>query len=232
MLGLLRLALGPVLLWQGARVRRNILRMPEPGGPREGLVGDGPSLRLLILGDSSAAGVGCAHQDQALGGRLPVLLGRRRSVRWRVFATTGWTTAEAFAAMPGLGEETFDIAVISLGVNDITTEVPVPAWLETYRCILERLRTVHGVSRFVICGLPPMGAFPALPQPLRWYLGLQKAKYERALASWCAPQREITFLPLDFASDVSEMAEDGFHPGPVAYGRWAEHLVRAISPGH
>ena len=44
----IRLLLGPVLLWQGARVRRDILRLPEPEGPRQG--GQG-GLRILILGD-------------------------------------------------------------------------------------------------------------------------------------------------------------------------------------
>src|SRR5689334_20066239 len=64
------IALVPLLALQGRRVRRVTPRLPEPPGPRAGLAGDGPPLRLLILGDSSAAGVGAPSQDEALSGRL------------------------------------------------------------------------------------------------------------------------------------------------------------------
>ena len=62
---LLTLLLGPLLLYQGFRVRRNILLLPEPPGERTGTAGDGPPLRLLVTGDSAAAGVGAAHQQSA-----------------------------------------------------------------------------------------------------------------------------------------------------------------------
>src|SRR6266516_1669739 len=62
-----KFALGPVLLPQSKWLKRNALRLPEAAGPREGKVGVGePVLRLLVVGDSSAAGVGVADQAQAL----------------------------------------------------------------------------------------------------------------------------------------------------------------------
>lgn len=68
------LLLGPLLLWQGRRVRATALRLPEAAGPR---TAEGSALRLLIVGDSSAAGVGAAHQDEALAGRLAQALAAR-----------------------------------------------------------------------------------------------------------------------------------------------------------
>ena len=52
---LLQLLLAPWLIWQGRKVRKNTLRLPEAAGPREGQQGSGTSLRLLVLGDSAAA---------------------------------------------------------------------------------------------------------------------------------------------------------------------------------
>ncbi len=54
-------ALAPLLLWQGRHVRRVTPRLPEAAGPRAGTTGHGPPLRLLVLGDSAAAGVGVAR---------------------------------------------------------------------------------------------------------------------------------------------------------------------------
>lgn len=49
------LALGPLLLGQGRYVRRVTPRLPEPEGERQGVIGAGPALRLLILGDSAGS---------------------------------------------------------------------------------------------------------------------------------------------------------------------------------
>ncbi|MEO1603455.1 MAG: SGNH/GDSL hydrolase family protein, partial [Pseudomonadota bacterium] len=87
-LAAIRIALGPLLLTQGRRVRRDILRLPEAEGPREGIVGEGPPLRLLVLGDSSAAGVGAATQSDALVGQLVAQLSPEYRTAWTVIART------------------------------------------------------------------------------------------------------------------------------------------------
>ena len=88
MLGLLRILLGPILLFQGKRVRSGILRLPEPEGPRAGKTGDGPPISVLLLGDSATAGVGAATQSDALSGQLVEWLAAANTVRWRLHAKT------------------------------------------------------------------------------------------------------------------------------------------------
>jgi hypothetical protein len=58
--------LGPLLIAQALRVRRNVVRLEEPPGARSGSEGAGAPLRLLITGDSAAAGVGARTQEEAL----------------------------------------------------------------------------------------------------------------------------------------------------------------------
>ena len=71
----LKLALGPLLIWQGRQVRSVAMKLPEAAGPRQGVAGEGaPQLRLLGVGDSSAAGVGVADQQQALAAPLAAAL--------------------------------------------------------------------------------------------------------------------------------------------------------------
>ena len=214
-LALIRLALGPVLLWQGARVRRDILRMPEPNGAREG--GEG-TFSLLVLGDSSAAGVGVPDQRKALSGHVACQLGN--GLKWKLLAKTGWTTADALAALNCL-DERFDAALLSLGVNDATTEVPVRTWLATYAELLDRLQENHGVSTVIASGLPPMGLFWAMPQPLRWYMGRVARTRDQALRNMLAArsQPRILQLPIIDTDIVQDGAPDGFPP-------WPRHLCR------
>ena len=58
----------PALLIQGYEVKKNTLRLPEPDGNRQGTIGAGNPLSILILGDSAAAGVGVQIQEDALLG--------------------------------------------------------------------------------------------------------------------------------------------------------------------
>ena len=224
MLGVLRILLGPALLWQGARVRRNILRLPEPEGARTG--GTGP-LRVLILGDSAAAGVGVDRQVDALSGCVMRAMSPIE-FRWQVEAQTGWTAEDGLTAVDNLGDHTFDAAIILLGVNNITTETGIKPWLATYAQILDRLRNRHGVARFYLCGMPPMGSFPALPQPLRWYLGLQSNAHDQALGVFAQGHPDAQHVRVESDLPRSAAATDGFHPGPLVYAELGENFAAAL----
>jgi hypothetical protein len=73
--------------------------------------------------------------------------------------------------------------------------------------------------------LPPMHLFPALPQPLRWYLGARALDFNAALADWLPryPGRHLS-AP-EFQPDPQYIASDGFHPGPAAYRAWAARVA-------
>lgn len=230
---LAKLLLGPLLLWQGRRVRATALRLPEAAGPREAC---GPALRLLIVGDSSAAGVGARHQDEALAGRLAQALSTRlgQPVGWQLFATSGHRSEQALAAFEAAHVMPADVLITSLGVNDVVDQIaPVQALAALDR--IHALATARaGVRLSVHCAAPPMQQFPLLPQPLRWFFGRQAAHFNVALSSAIAGQssRRVLHLPDAMQRDAAAlMAEDGFHPGPRGYALWAEALADQVMMG-
>lgn len=227
----LSLALSPLLLAQALHVRRKALRLPEPPGPRHGTAHaaqSGAPLRLLILGDSSAAGVGASHQSRALSGQLAARLARRHALSWRLEASTGATSASARARLAALAPAPFDVAIVVLGVNDVTGMVSPRRFVALRRAIHADLRTRFAVSRIIASGLPPMGQFPLLPQPLRAVLGSAATRLDSALAALCAQQAGCTHLPLTLPFAPEFVATDGFHPSETAYARWAEMLAALI----
>lgn len=232
------IALGPILFLQGRRVRRTVPRLPEPPGPRSGTVGRGPPLRVLIAGDSAAAGVGAPAQDQALAGHLVAALQDDFRITWRLEARTGATTADTLARLGSLDAGPFDVLVTSLGVNDVTRGVDLSTWLGQQRELLRLARDRFGISAAVVAGLPPVDGFPALPQPLRWYLGRRARQLTRHLRDLLAAEPDAHFLGLRFSLDPSLMAEDGFHPGPEIYRGWGQRAAAIIrehgapDPGH
>jgi lysophospholipase L1-like esterase len=222
-------ALGPLLLPQGLHVRRVTPRLPEPPGPRSGCAGQRDVLRLLVAGDSAAAGVGAASQDEAVAGRLVAELSVRRTVDWRLEARTGYTTAAAHAHLAALPEDRFDVVVLSLGVNDVTRGVGRARWLARQSALADMLQARFAPRAVLFTALPPMHLFPALPQPLRWYLGARARDFNAALSDWLARQEGCHLVVPDFQpDDPASIASDGFHPGPAAYTAWAIRVAREI----
>ncbi len=236
-LRLIKLLLAPLLLAQGWWVRRKALRLPEAQGPREGVAGTGPvGLRLLIVGDSSAAGVGAKNQTQALAGRLSEALSQRlgSSVVWQLVARSGDSTQNSLAALSAQSVHPADVMVTAIGLNDLLSQVPAPKWLARLDRIDRLVMHRAGVKQIIHCGIPPIHSFPLLPNPLRWVLGMQAQHYNLELAAWIKRWPERRWLPLPFENeepiDTSVlMAEDGFHPGPAVYALWAEQLAGVIS---
>ena len=223
-----RILLLPVLATQAIQVRRRALRLPEPIGPRHGRLGSGPPISVLILGDSSAAGVGASHQHDALAGQLTQHLAQSFDVRWRLQARTGATTASTLADLAHAETEPFDVIITVLGVNDVTRLLPSAVWLRRQRRLIERLRHLHGPRRIYMSGVPPMGAFPLLPHPLRWTLGRQAKLFDRGLAAMTEALPDVTHVPFDLPMDPSLMAHDGFHPSVNLYRIWGDRKASRI----
>lgn len=229
-----RLALGPILLPQARWAQRTALRLPEAAGPREGVAGEGdPALRVLVVGDSSAAGVGVADQAQALALPLAHALRRKRgaAIGWQLVARTGVNTEEARALVAGSALHPADVAVVVLGVNDVSGQTPAPRYVRELGALRDELETRTGARGFVFCGLPPMHVLPALPHPLRWYVGRYADWLDAALRQWTARERH-GYCGLRWVTDPAALAEDGYHPGPLLYPQWAERLADLVLDQH
>lgn len=228
----------PLMVWQGRRVRRLALRLPEAAGARIGEAEmDGAGARLLIVGDSSAAGVGVTDQSQALSGQLISALAARGVTpgRWQLIARTGVSAAALPALIDqGLDEartpaESFDVALVVVGVNDVTGATPIARWLADLDRLHARLKGL-GVRAAVFSGLPPMDRFIALPQPLRMWLGLQARRYDRALGQWSTARSGTLHWVLPRLHDPALLASDGFHPGEAGCALWARELAQTLAP--
>ena len=223
------IALAPALLAQGRHVRRTTPLLAEPEGAREGAAGSGPLLRLLVVGDSAAAGVGARTQDDALSGRVVDGLRASFHVRWKLAAFTGATTADMLDHLQQLPTEEFDVVVTSLGVNDVTGRRSLADWRREQGQFIALLENKFRARHILLSGLPPMHRFPALPQPLRWYIGSRAQDFDRALERLADNQPRCEFVKLAYAMmDLRAMAADGFHPGPAIYEQWAAEVVRRI----
>ena len=235
-----KLALLPLLVAQGRRVRATALKLPEAAGERHGVAGTGQvALRVLIVGDSSAAGVGVGTQDEAFAGQLAQALAERTgaAVGWQLVATSGHTARDAARALAGATLARADLLVTALGVNDVVSQTRPALFLAALDEIHALAVTRAQVTHTWHCGLPPMGRFPLLPHPLRWVLGRDAAHLDNALVRHLEGQAGRLHLPLpeaprtfgkDDLTPEGWMARDGFHPGLLGYRQWGRQVADAL----
>ncbi|HYH81691.1 MAG TPA: SGNH/GDSL hydrolase family protein [Longimicrobium sp.] len=222
----------PVLFVQGRGVRRRTPRLPDAAGATEGVVpGRGEPLRLVVLGESTVAGIGAAAHEQALTGRVAAALARAtgRPVRWRAAGRSGANAREAAALVPLLGDEPADAVAIALGVNDTLRFRRPPLWAADVARLVGSIRARVGLAPVVVAGVPPMHAFPALPQPLRAVLGARARRLDAALARLPARLSALHHVPMRLDPSAHLFCADGFHPSEAGYAVWGERIGEELA---
>lgn len=217
-----------MLIGQAIYVILRTPRLPEPPGERQGGAGRGPALRLLIVGDSSAAGVGVDRQEDALSGHLVGSLARNYTVTWRLIAQTGLTTRKLTKVLETAPADAFDVAVTALGVNDVTRLRPAEKWVDETTALHAILTKRFSVRRIYATSVPPLGSFPALPGSLARFLGHKAEVLARALEQTTRTGSTVQIVQPDWGLDPETMASDGFHPGAALYARWGAELAGHI----
>ncbi|WP_258807703.1 SGNH/GDSL hydrolase family protein [Pseudidiomarina sp. CB1] len=221
----------PLLLVQGKRVRQRTPRLPEPPGPRHGQrEGGKPALSLLLIGDSAIAGVGCDAQAEAVTGKLVAALSEHCALEWQLVAQSSLTCAKVLALLQGteLRIAAPDAVLISVGVNDVTKRTSVRQWRTDLENLTHYLSAQLGAKKIIYTSLPPMHKFPALPQPLRWFVGQQAMELNHHLETHCQTHANTELLKFDLPYAPEFIAADGYHPSAQAAAIWAQAAENMI----
>lgn len=229
----LALAALPLALPLALHTRRTALRLPPAAGAQSGLAGaglGGAPLRLVLIGESTVAGVGVEAQEAALAGQLAQALAARlqRPVAWRACGENGITAGEACERLLPLAlSEPADLVLLVFGVNDTTHLSSLARWEDSLRA-LSRALSARG-ERVVFTGVPPIQHFSALPWLLRRLLGLRAALLDAELRRLSAQEcAQYARLELEFAEEY--LARDGYHPSALGYRVWSEGLAEQLIP--
>jgi lysophospholipase L1-like esterase len=225
---LFSLAAFPVYVWQGLKVRRNTDRMAPPATSGHlSEKGKGQPIEILVVGDSSAAGVGVERIEDSLGGHLVKELSKRtgRPVSVRIAGMNSATSGQIRDhVVPNLERRHYDYICLNIGVNDAKNFHSGRAFCRNFGTLLYALRARFPGARIVWAGIIDMEQIPSLPSPLNRILGIRSRLLDRNGKTLCrergalAPDPEWRIIRENFSSD-------GFHASSRGYHEWAENLA-------
>lgn len=198
---------------------------------------DAPPLRLSLLGDASALGVGVDAVGETIGGQLAELLATDpeypRRVELSSVAVAGSRSADLApqVARALLGTRP-DVAVILIGAGDATGLGRPGEAASHLGAAVRRLRDA-GVE-VVVGTCPDLGAARAYPPPLRQIAGWRSRRLARAQGPAAhIAGADVVDLALEagpvFRADAGTLCFDGFHPSADGYRVWAHVLYPAVA---
>jgi lysophospholipase L1-like esterase len=197
--------------------------------------GDGDPIRLAVLGDSSAAGLGVHNAVETPAVLLAAGLSEiaERPVALTNVAVVGARSADlagqADQVLPGRPQ----IVMIMIGANDVTGRVP-PA--QSVRSLAEAVSRLRAAGAEVVVGTcPDLGTIEPIAQPLR----LLARRWSRQMAATQtvavveAGGRTVSLgdiLGPEFAARPAEMfSPDRFHPSAAGYAAAAAVMLPSVS---
>ncbi|MET9315339.1 SGNH/GDSL hydrolase family protein [Kribbella sp. NPDC003505] len=221
----------PIATMQGLWLRATIKMAPPAAGPTSGTVGTSmvrPPLRVVVLGDSTAAGCGVDNHDESFTGWLARELSSRtqRPVRWQVVGQFGATARRIrYRLLSQVGEE-LDAAVLLAGGNDVMGGRHPEEWAADLAAIVDDLLDRSG--QVIVAGIPPFALFPSVPPTLGRVLRARAEALDEVSRDICRTRSCATWVTMTEAPQRHFFAADRFHLSAAGYRRWAQVVADHI----
>ena len=194
----------------------------------------GSPLRLAVLGDSAAAGLGADSPSDTPAFLIAQGLADQsgRPVRLVNAAVIGAQTSDMDAQIDRVADFCPDVTVLLVGANDVTHRVTPSTSVRHLAQAVRRLRELG--SEVVVGTCPDLGTIKPLKQPLRtigrrWSRRLAAAQMitvveggGRAVSLGALLGEEFDRRPQDYFSS------DRFHPSSLGYQRLVEVLLPSV----
>lgn len=234
MLGLM--AIGHVIKLQAGKFRADVAIL-RTAPACEGIYGrkySGTPIEFVLMGDSSAAGVGVTLAAQTPGAVMAhqLSIALNRPVQLRCPAVPGALSAGLVAQVASIVSNPPDLVLIFVGANDIThrtrTSVAVAQLDRAVRDL------VTSGAKVVVGTCPDLSSLEGMQPPLRWITQFwcRELAAAQTIAAVRAGARTVSLvntLRAEFGSRSHEFfAEDRFHPSAAGYLRAAEAMLPSL----
>lgn len=190
-------------------------------------IGQGKS--MLVLGDSTAVGVGATRPEESLAG----LVAQEANIAWvENYAVSGARVHDLSVQIARAQRDRYDIVLVQIGANDIIRFTPASS---SAALLEEVLITLPESGKTLLLTAGNVGGAVLFPLPLRPLYERRTLQYHEAFADVAAmfgityinlytPPREDPFV----REPERYLAKDGLHPSSEGYGVWFKEVKKAL----
>jgi len=230
------LPISPLLYLQGQYTRRKVGLLPDAAGERTGTVGDaGDAAKLLVIGESTVAGLGASTHKKALAGQFAERLAGRtgRAVEWTVMGKNGVTARRTIDELvPQIPDRQFDYILLGIGGNDVMKLSSPKKWRRDMLVLLGILREKNPDAVIFISNCPMIVLSPVIPHPIKFLLWELSKLHDKNIRDFTGEMDRVHYYPQPVDVELDGFFADGIHPSEQGYSDWAEAMMKHFDTQH
>lgn len=233
----------PILFFQGKRIKKETPRLPEAKQIKGGIKRDSQkTVKLIIIGESTIAGVGVDYHKNGFTGALAKELANKCnvSVSWKVYAKSGYTAKLVRERIiPKIKEQDIDLIVIGLGGNDAFTLNSPAKWAKEINLMIDQLYKKFPNTPVFFTNMPPIKEFPAFTKLIKFVIGNLVEVLGEALHKEVKQKNNVYYNDeiitlktwkekFNIEGNVDSFFSDGVHPSKITYQVWGKDMAAFI----
>lgn len=232
------------MYYDGKRIRRLVPKLPGAEGPK-GFVSTlnaKERVSMVIIGESTIAGVGVRTHEEGFSGTLAKELSRLLNVNvdWAVYAKSGYTVKNVTESLlPQIEEPNLDLIVVGIGGNDAFQLNTPWRWRKHVTTLIHRLRIRFPNTPVIFTNMPPIKEFPAFTTVIRYSIGNLVEVLGKTLKSLIRCHNNVFYCDevitlkkwqekYRLSQGLEVYFSDGVHPSKLTYQLWARDIAEKI----
>ncbi len=218
----------PLLFYQAKQIRKT-----SPGLPAQSsliTLGNGEN-HILLLGESTVAGVGASSSAHTLAGNFYRLLGesfqietiRKKGLRVKD-ALTLYLQHRKTLKSKSKG------AILFLGANDCFLLTSPTAFKKEVDALINQIQLCTGAQWIYLAAIPPVHLFPAFSKRMQSFLQAQRSYLQVELEKIALGNPKVIYQEISMDLHPEFFSEDGIHPSDLGYQKIAELAFEKLNP--
>ncbi len=184
---------------------------------------------VLVLGDSTAVGIGAERPEESVAGRVSGFL---QADSLENYAVSGAVTSDLNKQRESAKLEQYRLILIQIGGNDIIRFKPAEGVGEELR---RTIRNLPDAEKVVIISAGDVGGATLFPWPVRPFHTRLNNTYHEIFAK-VAKEEGVTYVNFGNSPATKQinekpeiyLAADGLHPSSEGYRLWFEEIQSSL----
>lgn len=216
----------PFLFYQASKAEK---RKPTLPPFSENLILGTGNRKILILGESTVAGVGATSMEFTLAGHLNRELGNQ--FQFTNLGKNGLRASQSlsyFYESLRLTQGKLEGVLIFIGANDCFRLTHPKKYRAELNSLIDFLKAKYSADWIYLADIPPVQLFPAFPKFLKTYLAQQRNFLQDEMESIAENRHDILFDRIKIEMSLDFFASDGIHPSDLGYQKIAKFAISGL----
>jgi lysophospholipase L1-like esterase len=217
----------PFLVYQAKKVRKSSPKLPSQSALLT--LGQGEK-HVVLLGESTVAGVGASSESTTLAGNFSRIFGETYQIE--TIGKKGLRVKEAFSLYlrhKKSRSKKSEGIILFLGANDCFLLTSPQVFKKELKSLIQQIRVDTNAEWIYLAAIPPVHLFPAFSEQMRSFLSKQRAYLQREMEDIASNEPKVIYHPIPMDLQPEFFSADGVHPSDLGYQKIAELAIEKMA---